>query len=143
MLRFPYSANVHTGVPRWRPLIPVFLNGPRGRRRVKALLDTGSDDTIIQDWLAPYLGVQLVAGKGNRVVWRGQPYSIQFGRIGLELTDGSAGFRWSDLVAFSPAPIRYTILGIRGCLQFFDATFCGKDLAVDLTINRSFSGTVL
>jgi hypothetical protein len=68
---------------------------------------------------------------------------MQLGIVELELTDGSAGYQWQTTVGFSAAPIAYALLGIRGCLQFFDAIFCGKDLAVELTINRSFQGTVL
>lgn len=68
---------------------------------------------------------------------------MQLGTIELELTDGSAGYQWQANVGFSSAPIKYALLGIRGCLQFFDATFYGKELAVEITINRSFQGTVL
>ena len=58
MLQFPYQSEPLIGPPppslpasaliRWRPLIPVTLIGPGGKRRpfTRALLDTGSDDTI-------------------------------------------------------------------------------------------------
>ncbi|MCE9526428.1 MAG: hypothetical protein K8R36_10275 [Planctomycetales bacterium] len=68
---------------------------------------------------------------------------MQYGDLDFEVTSGGSGFQWQASVGFSAAPIPYALLGIRGCLQFFDATFCGKDLAIELTINRSFQGTVL
>ncbi|MGI8981029.1 MAG: hypothetical protein ACR2FY_17515 [Pirellulaceae bacterium] len=143
MIRFPYRADTRTGVPRWRPLIILFVEGPLARRRVKGLLDTGSADTILPLDLATSLGIKLSQAGRAGVTWRGQSYPLQFGDVEFEVTDGNSGYQWQATVGFSAAPIPYILLGNRGCLQFFDATFCGKDLAVDLTINRSFSGIVL
>src|SRR5688500_15960749 len=112
MIRLPYRSDLQSGVPRWRPLVSLYVDGPRGRRLAKGLLDTGSDDSILPDWLANSLGVQLAAPGGHRVVWRGQPYSMQLGTVELELTDGSAGYQWQATVAFSSAPIKYALLGI-------------------------------
>jgi hypothetical protein len=47
------------------------------------------------------------------------------------------------VVAFSPASIRYPILGRGGCLQFLDATFYGLDQFVTLQPNSSYPGTVI
>jgi hypothetical protein len=142
MIRFPYRPDLQSGVSRWRPLGFVYLRGSANRRRHKALFDTGSDDIVCPFWLASHLGVQLGTSQRHRIVWRGQSFPMQFGSVELELSDGWAGFRWSAAVGFSPAPIPYMIFGIRGGLEFFDATFCGKDLGVEFTINSSFHGTV-
>ena len=50
-------------------------------------------------------------------------------------------WQWPAVIGFSPAPIRYPILGQAGCLQFFDAKFFGADLAVELEVNRAYPGT--
>ncbi len=122
--------------------MPVVVRASSARRRTKAVVDTGSNDSIFPLQLAGVLGVLLGSAGTHRVVWHGQAFPLQFGTVDLELSDGSAGFRWSALVGFSPAPIPYALFGIRGCLQFFDATFCGKDLTIELTINSSFQGHV-
>lgn len=142
MIRFPYRSDPQGGIPRWRPLAHFFVRGAVSRRRVRGLFDTGSDDTVFPLWLAASLGVQL-SPRSHRVIWGGQSFPMQFGNVGFELMDGDVGYQWQATVGFSSAPLRYLLLGNRGCLQFFDATFCGKDLAVELTINRSFQGTVL
>jgi len=46
------------------------------------------------------------------------------------------------VIGFSPAPIRYPILGLAGCLQYFDARFRGEDRIIELEINRLFPGTI-
>jgi hypothetical protein len=142
MIRFPYLVDLHTGVPCWRPIVPVIVKGFVVRRRARAVVDTGSNDSIFPAKLANVLGIALGTSISHALVWHGQSFPLQFATVDLELSDGWAGFRWSASVGFSAAPIPYALLGIRGCLQFFDATFCGKDLAVEFTINQSFPGTV-
>lgn len=142
MIRFPYLVDLQTGVPWWRPIVPVSVRQSLSHRRTKAVVDTGSNDSIFPLKLASVLGLPLGSSISHRIVWHGQVFPLQFAVVDLELSDGSAGFRWSASVGFSPAPIPYALLGIRGCLQFFDVTFCGKDLAVEFTINSSFHGTV-
>ena len=143
MIRYPYLVDIHTVITCWRPIVPVIVKGPATRRRSKAVVDTGSNDTIFPLKLAHVLGIQLGTPVTHHVVWHGQSFPMQFATVDLELSDGWAGFRWSATVGFTLAPFPYALLGIRGCLQFFDATFCGKDLAVEFTINSSFSGTVI
>ncbi len=153
MLRFAYLPVPLGGTPppslspgatvRWRSLVPVRVLGPSGGSRVfpRAVLDTGADDTVFPIDLATRLGVTLRADTGHRVIWRGQAHPLRFADIELELADttGSA-FRWPATVAFSPAPIRFPILGHAGCLCFFDATFRGHDRVVELEANRAYPG---
>jgi hypothetical protein len=62
--------------------------------------------------------------------------------VELVLDDGSSVWRWQTVVGFSPAPIRYPILGTAGCLQFIDARFRGADQIVELESNRLYPGTI-
>jgi hypothetical protein len=62
--------------------------------------------------------------------------------VELELSDDTgAVWRWPAVVGFSPAPMRYPILGTCGCLQFFDPRFRGEDRIVEIETNRSYPGT--
>ena len=71
--------------------------------------------------------------------WRGQRYPLRFGVVELELIDiFGAALRWPATVAFTPANIRYPLLGICGCLEFLDVKFLGKDRAIELESNASF-----
>jgi hypothetical protein len=124
-------------------LAPVTILGPTGRRRFfpRAVLDPGADDTIFPLALAGLLNVSLRADSGHALRWRGQPYGLRFGDVEVELDDGAGLCRWSAVVGFSQAPLRYPILGLSGCLQFFDAHFRGEDRIVELQTDRSFAGT--
>jgi hypothetical protein len=101
MLRFAYLPEPLTGPPppslpagvtaRWRPLAPVRVYGPSGRLRYfpRALLDPGADDTVLPLDLAALLGIALKPDTGHAVRWRGQPYSLRFGDVDLELSSST------------------------------------------------------
>jgi hypothetical protein len=127
---------------RWRPLVPLRILGPSGllRSYIRAVLDSGADDTVLPMDVALIIGV-ATAPAAQRLRWRGQTYSLQFGAVELELEDQTGmRCRWRAVVGFSPAPIRYPILGQAGCLQFFDAMFRGLDRVVELETNRAYPG---
>jgi hypothetical protein len=153
MLQFPYQAELLRGSPppslpaaatvRWRPLLPLSVLGPAGRRRFfpRALLDPGADDTVLPLALAGLLGVGLRPDSGHGVRWRGQGYALRFGDVTLELSDGIQVWRWPAVVGFSPAPLRYPLLGICGCLEWIDACFRTGHRVVDLETSPSYPGT--
>jgi hypothetical protein len=154
MLQFPYQDEPVPTPPlpslppsttlRWRPLIPVTLIGPTGKRRFfsRALLDPGADDTIFPLALAAVLDVRLRIDAGHAIRWRGQAHPLRFGDVQLELSDGTDVWSWPAIVGFSSASIRCPILGLAGCLQFFDARFRGQDTLVELETNPSFLGII-
>ena len=129
---------------RWRPLVPVRLIGPTGKSRsfTRAVFDPCADDTVFAADLSPLLDITLRPVTGHVVRWRGQSYPLRFGDVELELTDDSgAVWRWPAVVSFSPAPMRYPILGNCGCLQFFDARFRGADRIVEIATNPTYPGS--
>jgi hypothetical protein len=67
---------------------------------------------------------------------------MRFGDVELVLEDGTSVWRWPAIVGFSPAPIRYPILGTMDCLQFMDARFRGADRMVEVETNHTFPGAV-
>ena len=154
-LRFPYLlpnppsitgatvSNPASGSAFLRPLVPVAIIGQVTRRRFpRALLDTGSEDTIFPAPIATMIGAQLYRrGSQKSVVrWRGTTYPLRFGNIHLELTDGTTSWNWPAEVGFSDAPLPYVILGNNGCLEFFDVTFFGESREVELKINSAYVG---
>ena len=153
IFRFPYLEEPLLGPPppslsagdvsRWRPLIPVRIIGPTGRSRLflRALLDPGSDDTIFPLDVAALIGVELRSGTNHSVRWRGQRYKLEFADVHLALTDNAETWRWPAVVALSDAPIRYPLLGLAGCLQFFDVAYLGEQRFVEIDANSSFAGT--
>jgi hypothetical protein len=111
MIRFPYLDEPLVGPPpslpvganvRRRPLVPVTLIGPSGKRRLfpRALLDPGADDTVVPMGLVRPLDVKLRPDSGHGLRWRGQGYSLRFGDLALEFTDGVQVWRWSGIVGF-------------------------------------------
>jgi hypothetical protein len=153
MLRFPYqdeplsgpappSLNA-TATVRWRPLVPVSIIGPAGLMWDfgRAVVDSASDDTVFPLDTAQRIGAVLRPDTGHRVRWRGQVHPLRFGDVELLLTDNLAVWRWPAVVGFSPAPLRYPILGQAACLQFIDARFLGADLVIELEANRTYSAT--
>jgi hypothetical protein len=153
MLRCPYQDELLTGpsppslpagtTVRWRPLVPVDILGPTGLMRHfgRAVLDPAADDTVFPLDTAHRLGVRLRPDTGHRLRWRGQLHPLRFGDVELILADDASECRWPAVVAFSPAPIRYPILGTSFCLQFFDARFLGADLIAELDPNPAYPGT--
>jgi hypothetical protein len=153
MLRFPYqdeplSGPIPPSLPaaamvRWRPLVPVTIIGSPGLLRDfgRAVLDPAADDTVFPLDTAQRIGARLRPDSGHRVRWRGQLHPLRFGDVELLLTDNASLWRWPAVVGFSPAPLRYPILGQASCLQFIDAHFLGADLLVELETNRAYPGT--
>ena len=129
---------------RWRPLIPVTIVGPTGHVRDfgRAVLDPGADDTVFPIDSAARIGVVLRPDSGHRVRWRGQLHSLRFGDVQLLLTDSHTTWTWPATVGFSPAQIRYQLLGQAGCLQYMDARFFGSNLCLEIESNNTFPGTL-
>jgi hypothetical protein len=155
MLRFPFQAEPLTGVApptlppgstvRWRPLVPVEVVGPTGisRQFGRAVVDPAADDTVFPLDTAARIGVRFLPDTGHGVRWRGQLHPLRFADVEWVLDDGVSVLRCPAVVAFSPAAIRYPILGRGGCLQFLDATFYGLDQFVTLQPNSSYPGTAI
>src|SRR5262245_2364372 len=152
MLRFPYLSEPLSNPPpslaavataRWRPLVPVSVIGPSGKRRhfPRALLDPGADDTVFPIAVATLLAVTLRVDTGHGLRWRGQAYPRRFGDVSFELSDGQQIWRWPAVIGFAAAPVRYPILGLAGCLQYFDARFRGEDQIVEMETNGAYPGT--
>lgn len=128
---------------RYRPVLAVQLDGPRGTYLRDALLDTGADDTVFTDNLATLLGVDLRGAEERQIALVGRPHPVlcRFAPVQLQITDGLAEtYQWTTVVGFVAAPLRYNLLGHAGFFNFFDADFRGAGREVVLMPNQSFPG---
>jgi len=154
MMEFNYGAEGLSGSPppslsstakyRRRPTIPIRVYGRSGRFRYfpKALLDTGADETVFPWTAAALIGAVLLPASGHEIVWHGTAFPLRFSHVELLLTSKTASCRWPAIVGFSSAPLAYPLLGIAGCLEYFDANFRGEDHIVELAPAPGFAGNL-
>jgi hypothetical protein len=110
-------------------MVNVRVIGPAGDRDVFGRVDTGADDTLIPDHFAAALGVVHLTDPVP-IIGIGGGATARFGAVDLEVSDGQTSYRWSAWVGFSSAPP--PVYGIKGFLQFFRATFNGRQRYLDL-----------
>jgi hypothetical protein len=127
---------------RSRPVIPVTLIGPGGTVVREGLLDSGADDTVFPENLAPSLGLNLTNaphGYGGGV--GSGKLLLRFAEVTFRLAQGGELREWRAWVGFTSATFLYPMLGCAGFLQFFDVNFLGAREEVELTVNNLYPGT--
>jgi hypothetical protein len=128
----------------YRPVTAVRVTGPRGDRLWNSLLDTGADATLFPESAATRVGIDLAGAEERDIelVGRPAPVRCRYASVQLLITDGlRETYEWTAVVGFTASPLRYSILGHGGFLEFFDVEFRGADREVVLIPNRSFLGT--
>jgi hypothetical protein len=133
------------GYTRPRPIIAARVIGPSGTQLLDGLLDTGSDETVLEEWVAPLVGVDLTRAirRDIGLVGRVHPVPIKYVTVRLRITDGSQEiYEWPAVIGFTPTKLRYPLFGYAGFLQFFNTDFHGDDCEVILTPNKKFPGIV-
>jgi hypothetical protein len=131
------------GVLRYRPILAVRITGPGGGALLDGVLDTGADDIVFPDTVAPRLGLDLSRAERRDVGLVGRKsVPCDYAPVELRITDGiSETYRWTAVVGFVASTLlTRPLLGYAGFLQYFDAEFRGADREVILTPNRSFPG---
>jgi hypothetical protein len=152
-MKFPYMpATVKLPIPslgggliRPRPIIAARVIGTTGTQLLDGLLDTGSDETVLEEWAAPLIGVDLTNAirRDIGLVGRVQPVQVKYVTVRFRITDGSQEiYEWPAVVGFTPTKLRYPLFGYAGFLQFFNTDFHGGDCEVILTPNKKFPGNV-
>src|SRR5437660_879219 len=133
-LRFAYQrvavarpvASLHGRMERPRPYINVTILGPGGTAYQKALLDSGSDDTVFPEPIASAIGIDLTnAPWGTSIGMGGGSGLLRFAQVTLRIADNKERREWQAWVGFTTAPLRHSLLGYGGLLQYFTATFRG------------------
>jgi hypothetical protein len=108
----------------------------------RALLDTGSHDTLFPLDAAMLAGAALLPRTPHIVRWRGLACPLRFGYANLQLEAAGSVLRWNTMVGFTSGMPHYPILGIVGFLEYFDALFHGADRIIELTPNNLFPGSI-
>lgn len=129
---------------RHRPLVPIRVFGPvppgLDIYLGGAFADTGTDYTVVRNDVASILGVSFAkAVHSINQRWRGIDYAVRFFPVRLELHDGMTTATWPSIVGFTDAPLPYdALLGQTGFFEFFQASFDGERLQLQLTPNGIF-----
>lgn len=139
------SATTPTGILH-RPEIPLKIVGDSGTFPTSALVDPGSDETLLPLSLGKLIGAKIdptqcwqVEGIG------GQAVAVALGEVEFELTDGKQTFRWPakvGLVDFADPKDEVTILGHAGFLDYFRVIFDGHRRMLEIEATPSFPGQV-
>lgn len=122
-----------------RPEIPVTVIGATGEGTYLGLVDTGSDNTILPKSVADRLGVSLASAPGPpATVFGGHHVELLVGQVMLQLEAEGEVLRWSAQLYFHDFPHEEdetVILGHSGFLDYFTATFDGKQGTLHLIPN--------
>jgi hypothetical protein len=128
----------------YRPVMSVRVTGPRGDQARDGILDSGADATVFHESAAARVGIDLTGAveQDIELVGRPAPVRCRYASARLQITDGlRETYEWTAVVGFTASPLRYSLLGHGGFLEFFDVEFRGADREVVLIPNRSFPGT--
>jgi hypothetical protein len=130
--------------PRYKPVIPITVIGPKSQETSLILVDSGSDEIVFPIDLAIRLGIDLtLASKGSSVgVGTGQPVALLFAPVILLLDDNVETCRWRAAVGFTQAPLRFPLFGIAGGLEHFRTTLDVVDREIILTAKLSVPTTM-
>ncbi len=144
-MRFEYTGIIasapDTGdaVAVFRPEVRIMVHGPKGQAVYRALVDTGSDNTIFPARVVrdPGIPVQQATGPAAQT-FGGHKLAMSYADVELELIHATGNLRWIAQVYFASAGVEQetAILGHDGCLEFFTARFIGDEFALELEANE-------
>jgi hypothetical protein len=109
---------------RIRPMLPLVIIGPTGRRTRQTLVDTGAAGTILPMALATAIGIREFQSSGMlQGIGGARSPSVHYGEVLLRIHQGAEVCQWRSFVGFPEAPLLFEgILGISGGLEYFHTT---------------------
>src|SRR3989344_6038711 len=150
-MKFEYKIYPRDPVPGapegliFQPKIPITVYGPTGKISFDALVDTGADHTIFPRFNASHIGAPLHEKNVSYTNGIGSDGIKSFYAEGIELemkVDNEI-CRWTAPVWFSEQDDFPALLGRKGFLEYFTATFDGENSILTLEPNGNFSGNVV
>jgi len=122
---------------RHKPVIPITVIGPAGQETRSILVDTGSDDVVFPIALAQRIGIDLSRApqRHSRGVGSTQPAAVLYAPVILVLSDSTQTVRWRATIGFTAAPLRFSLLGIAGGLEFFQTILDAPQNSLELQPN--------
>jgi hypothetical protein len=121
----------------YRPMVRIRISGPKAGEDVSGLLDTGADDVLIPRVFMDLLGVEAIPGGRATIGTAGRgTAAVEFGTVDLELRASGRAHRWPARVGFHDGWA--VLLGHKGFMEHFTATFNGRQRRVTLQPNGTF-----
>ncbi len=132
-MKFPYRqyatvpSPLHTGNFIFRPEIPLRVIGSTGDARLRVLVDTGADITLLPRGIGEAIGADMDerhGAYGHGV--GGYDFLIIPGKVELELTDDTKTYSWVTtvgFVSFDNSENEVAVLGHGGGLDHLIVTF--------------------
>lgn len=124
----------------YRPYIPLEVHGPTGKAVVIALVDTGADETILPAFLLREIGAKYEGGA--QAQFRGvggHLVTVNYSQVDLAIDHGEGFYRWPAKVGFLDGK-HVAVLGFKGFLEYFNATFDSGKHYLRLKANAQFQG---
>ncbi len=122
-----------------RPEISFVVQGGGRSVSLIGLVDTGSDHTILPKSVADKLGIATADSDGPPAqAFGGEAITLRYGEVVLQLVVDDETLRWPTEVCFYDFPLRKyetVVLGHAGFLDYFTASFDGKNSVLSLTPN--------
>jgi Aspartyl protease len=146
-MRFPYTFNIGLSADTGEQIVvrrpEVFLRvyGPAGHTEVRALVDTGTDNSILPLSVATRVGVEVTPGHGPAAsAFGGQQIALSFADVDFELAGDAGSVRWQAHAYFANVSDENdtALLGHQGFLDFFIATFHGEECVLELQPTSDF-----
>lgn len=142
----PASPTCATGI-LYRPVVPLGVTGTAGTFSTWALVDTGSDDTLLPLSVGRRVGATLDPGK----TWTiegigGHSLPVILGAATLELADHNQILRWPTKIGFidfADPSDEVNILGHIGFIEYFRVTCDGHRREVEIDVTPAFPGQVI
>ena len=126
----------------FRPLIPITLIGPGGTQLLEGLIDSGADGTLVPEFAATNMGVDLTMAPAETTRGiGGVRITARYVDVIMRIADLHEQREWSALVGFAPLTKRSAILGHAGFLQYFTTVLHGDFEMVELAVNALYPGT--
>lgn len=125
-----------------RPVVSLVVESPQGSRiLVDALVDTGSDVTLLTPHAAELLQLELTHCPEVQIQSAlGTPGSYRRLELALELRRPPELFRWQAPVGVVSRHLTYCILGIQGFFEYFRMTYDAHQQWIEVEPSRGLPG---
>lgn len=127
-MKFPYVRHLVDPSPNhpdgnlWRPEVPLRVFAGGNEPTILALVDSGSDLTLLPHSVADLLGLSLSSAQSTQIGGlAGDTYSTPIATVEFEMSDRVVAVRWQAVVGFFDFPDEYAagVLGHAGGFRFF------------------------
>lgn len=137
---FPQKKVLH----RLRPIVTLcFLDQSNNVHKLKGLLDSGADDTLLPLSWADKLGARFIEDPDAKATARGADvkgpkFEYGYAEVTMCLYDQDEAFIWPGVVGFSEIRDETALFGLSGVLEYFDVVFRSGFIGIEIHPGRIF-----